>query len=951
MINSILLLWALVGLIGQVHGKCSLAPIADNDRSIAYACIHGDLSDLNELSGETEWIEFSVSRFNTIPDDAFHRFPNLRRLSFYNCHVNLIEPAAFRGLNRLDWLIFHGTRIHVVRSAWFRHLPNIRRLILDRCGLVHVEPDVFRMLPRLETLDLRDNDLDCLSVEELSYLTALRTVRIDGNPWLCECRLRMERFFRERSIIQEIECRFRPRICTVHRNPQCMTQIEIPLPPPTITIEPIENFKERSGHRFQISELISLDRLPDRTTWIQLVGLGIDRLPAYAFFRFGNSLRSLDLRDCSIGAIEPGAFAGLHQLQQLTLVGNRLPAIAAHWFSDLVALRQLVLARNGIERIEPGALRPLVSNLRHLDVRYNRLRCLPLDELEHLRHLERLDIIGNPWYCECRRNLEKYLMDHNVGFDISRADRCYEENEVIEPTDGWQHPQITMHGHVHWTTFEDTLSQRNITVIRPSVQVPTERPQIRKGTCVRDKTQMSRQVFICSGITSLTELDVLPHSVHAIRIVLSNLKTIPTRAFARFDGWLSQLELRDSNIETIEHRAFIDLYNLERLSLHSNQLNTVTSEAFEGLTNLRYLDLSRNHIYRIPNEVFDILPQLHILDVSENYMNCLGVEHMARKMPHLYSLKVSGNPWSCLCGTKLASFLDSRKIPYNRDSLFDVNDDCYVTILPTTPPTTAVTSYIPSRTTTTTTEPPSIGFYNETLKGSCFKIPESTEPRYRCVGGNLILLKNIPHNAVYIEFYEGHLPVLPVNALYNFRNLHELIIRNCGLRTISPGAFRGLDVLERLTIQGNPLTSIEANWFNIERLERLDLRGNSIRYIAPGAFRHLRKLVYLNLEGNDLQCIYTSDFQDMPNLHIVEFAGNPLKWRCRMDLEQFLETRKIKFIKVENSCEGKKIMRNLLYQNQTVELECPPPCSMASNIELKKSLTLAFVSFFAVRMY
>lgn len=132
MFNSILLLWALVGLIGRVHGKCSLAPIADNERSIAYVCIHGDLSDLDELSDETEWIEFSVSRFYAIPNDAFLRFPNLRRLSFYNCHVNVIEPAAFRGLHRLDWLTFHGTRIHAARAAWFRHLPNLRRLILDR---------------------------------------------------------------------------------------------------------------------------------------------------------------------------------------------------------------------------------------------------------------------------------------------------------------------------------------------------------------------------------------------------------------------------------------------------------------------------------------------------------------------------------------------------------------------------------------------------------------------------------------------------------------------------------------------------------------------------------------------------------------------------------------------------------------------------------------------------
>lgn len=456
---------------------------------------------------------------------------------------------------------------------------------------------------------------------------------------------------------------------------------------------------------------------------------------------------------------------------------------------------------------------------------------------------------------------------------------------------------------------------------------------------------MSRQVFTCSSITSLDELNVLPRSVHAIRIILSNLKTIPTRAFARFDGWLSRLELRDSNIETVQHRAFIDLYNLKHLSLHGNHLKTITSEALEGLTNLQHLDLSRNHIYRIPNEVFDTMPQLNHLDVSENYMNCFGVEHMARKIPHLYSLKVSNNPWSCLCGSKLASFLNSRRIPYNHEALFDMNEECHVTGLPGTPPTTAVTTPW-----TTTTEPPSISLFNETLEGSCFRIPESTESRYRCVGGNLILLKNVPRDAISIEFYEGHLPVLPSGSLYNFRKLQELIIRNSGLRTISAGAFKGLDSLERLTIQGNPLTSIEANCFNIERLERLDLRGNSIRYIAPGAFRHLRRLVYLNLEGNDLQCIFTSDFQDMPNLHIVEFAGNPLKWRCRMDLEQFLETQKIKFVKVENSCEGKKIMRNLLYENRTVEQECPPGCSTASTIELRKKSMLftAVVLFFVI---
>lgn len=503
-------------------------------------------------------------------------------------------------------------------------------------------------------------------------------------------------------------------------------------------------------------------------------------------------------------------------------------------------------------------------------------------------------------------------------------------------------------GHVHWTSFEESLNERNITVIRPTIAVYTERPSIYRGTCVQDRTDRSRQVFTCSGITSLRELNVVPHTAHTIRIILSNLKTIPTQAFSRFDGWLSRLELRDCGIETIEYRAFADLYNLQYLSLHSNQLESITSETLEGLGNLRHLDLSRNHINRIANDAFDILPWLHSLDISDNYINCFSVEHIAYKLQYLRSLQVSGNPWSCLCGSKLASFLDSRRIPYNRAALINVNNDCYITTSVT--PSHSTTVVGTPRTTTTTTEPPSIRIRNETIQGSCTVQEDPAGPRYRCIGGNLPLLKSIPYNTISIEFREGHLPHLPAGALYHFPKLQELIIRNSGLKTIEVGAFRGLDSLERLTIQDNPLTVIEADWFNIQRLERLDLRGNSIRYIAPGAFRHLHKLVYLNLEGNDLPCIFSSDLQDMPDLHIVEFSGNPLKWRCRMDLEQFLETRKIKFVKVENSCEGKKIMRNLLYENRTAEpLECPPGCSAAAKIEQGKGLLyVTFVLLFAL---
>lgn len=424
-------------------------------------------------------------------------------------------------------------------------------------------------------------------------------------------------------------------------------------------------------------------------------------------------------------------------------------------------------------------------------------------------------------------------------------------------------------------------------------------------------------------------MNLIPSTTHTIRVILSNIKKLPENTFTRFDGYLSRLEFRDCGIERIESRAFSNLHNLEYLSLRNNQLESINADMVQGIYNLRYLDVSHNNIYRITNDVFDQLPYLINLDISDNNINCIGIEYMAHKLRYLSSLDVSNNPWSCLCGTKLIEFLNKRGIKYDK-TLFLLKEDCYSSFRPDiiTNSPILVTTNIP--------------LSNETIEGSCTIHEDATGIRYRCIDGNLLLLQSIPSNVSAIEFNEGHLPRLPLESFSKFINLQELIIRNSGLTIIEHGAFNNLNKLINLTIQDNPLEMIESSWFNLENLERLDLRGNSIKYIESGSFRYLNRLIYLNLEGNDLKCIFTSDLNDMPNVYIIEFSGNPLKWRCRVELEQFLEARKIRFIKIENSCEGKKLVRNLLLQNKTDgSFDCPSECSAAINID--RYLSILFI--------
>lgn len=921
----LILLWALVGLIGQVHSKCTLVSSVEDERTIAYVCTEGTgLADLNDVTSDAEWIEFSISRFPYIPDNAFSRFPNLRRLIFYNCRIQLISGDAFAGLHRLEWLRFHGTKIHAVRAAWLRHLPNLRRLSFDKADLVYIEPETFRMVPRLEVLELNDNDLDCLPIDQLAHLRSLKIVRVANNPWLCECQRRLNEFFRERSVAQEAYCGGGVTLCASY---QCMTQIRLPVLPLAWTTHHVATIPATSRlawsrNRFETSDLSSLSRLPDTTSAIEIYRVPIDNIPRYTFFRFGNSLRSLNIMDCGLTSIEVDAFAGLYKLERLSLTGNRFTTVGATWFRGLTGLQQLVLQRNAIREVERTAFWHLAGSLKDLDIRNNQLRCLAIEELSELRHLQRVNATGNFWNCICLRNLQRFLSERNIGYEITST--CYDAESEIPSWITQQPSTSTTTGMVHWISFEESIRDLNLTVRRPTPTPPRPRPRpiqtpappVYTGNCHQDKVDGTRGIYTCSGITSLEELTVIPRTVHTIRVIQSSIGSIPENAFDRFNGYLSRLELRNCGIKKLAKGAFGGLYNLEYLSLHGNQLDSFSSEMTEGLSHLRHLDVSRNRIDRIANDVFKSLPYLLSLDVSENMMNCIGVEYIEHTLHYLKTFSVAGNPWSCLCGTKLVDYLQKHGMRY------DINpgaiDDCYSSTITTTHKTTTMPSLIATSTAAI-----------ESAEGSCTVEESDMGPRYRCVGGNLPLLRSISEKAIAIEFLEGHLPKLSAGSFARFGDLEELVIRNSGLLVIENNAFEGLYSLENLTIQDNPLKSVEVGAFTLKDLERLDLRGNSINHIAPGAFRSLERLAYLNLEGNDFKCIFTSDLNDMPNVHIVEFSGNPLKWRCRVELEEFLQMRQIKYVRVENSCEGKKLVRNLLLQNQTdlQSLSCTSECS------------------------
>ncbi|KAK0176770.1 hypothetical protein PV328_000875 [Microctonus aethiopoides] len=984
-INSMIYLTFGLGLLLaggflKVEGKCSLAPLDAariEERTIAYVCIHGNLSDLNEIPVETVWIEFTVARLNLIPADAFSKFNYLQRLTFYNCEVREIHPDAFRGLINLEWLVFSNTKLNVAKTSMFNNIPNLKMLTLDSTGLIYIEPEVFKLLGnKLEILSVRNNDLDCLPIDALTSMKHLKTIRIDQNPWMCDCRRELLNYFESRKINQGSfvhELNYHNRRKRWYKNYynetysssrqsstrvyDCMAVLDYPALPPVQLQAQQPNYDYSYHQRIEWREATAnsiayLDRLPDAIGWIELYDLRIPTIHRYTFFRFGNTLRSITLKNCGVEFIEGEAFAGLHKLERLTIIGARLSTVS-NWFRDLTRLTDLILERDSIERFEHGALDHL-RNLRRLNLRGNRLNCLPHDNLEGIASLERLEAAENPWMCSCRRDLESYLIGKRIGYEISnsRADGtgCIDDNDsiaIIRPTYEYQNfYNITSSGRIRWSWGYETRAQKPN---RPTTTTTTPQPPVihetkplvitHQGGCRQVSPQhyhhhhrfnhLKGLTYVCTRST-LDDIKEIPSTIETIIFTNSIIHTLHSDVFRKFNGFLRRLEFRDCEIQSIDERAFAGLHHLEDLVINDNDIEVVRSEWFREMKNLRHLNLARNNIGRVNNGVFDMLPYLTSIDISDNILNCIGIEHL-EKLKHLREINVVGNPWTCLCATRLAGFIDERNIYCENDCLNSVLQDdgesswggCHSTGNKRPRPRTTVR---PSTSTSTSMPPmyphipPPAGYTN--ISGTCSSTHEHTH--YHCSNGDIFLTSNIPSHVRSIEIYDSFIPHLPAASFARFENLTELILRNCSLRDIDPRAFRGLYKLEKLIIRDNRFSVIRNTWFkDCGNFYWLDLSKNNLAEIETGALDNLKQLQYLNLEDNVFECIYTTCFVHLPRLDTLEFSRNPLKWRCWQDLRQFLEIRAVGYTYYKCPHDSRDLIKNLQSSENNAHASAP----------------------------
>ncbi|GCC35057.1 hypothetical protein chiPu_0013537 [Chiloscyllium punctatum] len=175
----------------------------------------------------------------------------------------------------------------------------------------------------------------------------------------------------------------------------------------------------------------------------------------------------------------------------------------------------------------------------------------------------------------------------------------------------------------------------------------------------------------CTG-SHLRQLPAgIPFSTQQLILSDNNISILPPLTLNYLDGLL-YLDFSSNSLTEISHSSLLNLKILVYLDLSRNQLRRITHLSFRYLTGLVVLKASRNkELNFIDNRAFSTNQKLQELDISDNGLTFIDAS-MLETLPHLRSVRLSGNPWTCNCSTQYLSnwMRKNRKLVPGRVSIY-----------------------------------------------------------------------------------------------------------------------------------------------------------------------------------------------------------------------------------------------------------------------------------------
>ncbi|XP_075981500.1 uncharacterized protein LOC142980086 [Anticarsia gemmatalis] len=631
-----------------------------------------------------------------------------------------------------------------------------------------------------------------------------------------------------------------------------------------------------------------------------------------------SNMRTINLSHNYIVKIPDAVFDEIDNLQNLDLSYNYIDLLSAFTFEGIRKLSKLNLSNNRLTGVNSSLFR--FSDLTKLDLSFNRIKDLKVNDFDRLGKLEQLDLNSN-LIKSIDADVFKSVVSLNI-IDLSNnqletmnkntfanfqslVSVDLSKNQIKSmPVSVFKNSSIYTF-FINQNRLEGSLEKGmfygiNVTRLDLSDQFLTEIGDyafyylIRLDTLLLNSNRIRSLSNLCfSTLTNLQQLDLSNNKITDIdfdKKDLSGLQTlllknnhltqIKEEQLQHLTG-LEYLDISENQISRLEPSSFKSLSNLINLEIYSNSLlGTLETGTFDGLTLLPGLDISRNKLTAVQNASFNGMSELKQLNMSAcelseiqynvfvhtGYIETLDLSYNkledfnvnTTELVNLSVLMLNNNLIKVISSSSFKGLSRLNTITLSQNSIEDVNGKSFDSLLD-------LRHFDLS--------------YNEKLNFS------------------VSMLKKVKN--LHTIILSGIKTSINLTDIGKDIPITNIVLSNSSINNINNLGLRDMTRLDTLKLSYNNISKLQIGDFTgISTLTYLDLSFNKISYIQPGVFKDNIHLNSLNMSHNSLTTIGYGIFRGLLYLNVLDLSYNNLR---DLQSERFYEVNSLTELIVDNN--------------------------------------------------